>query len=68
MHVCRLATWRSHVNCQSAGPPSTLATRCMGRITVFVKDRCKYCEKVKAYLQAAVDRHGELQTTGQPGE
>jgi glutaredoxin len=33
----------------------------MGRITVFIKDNCKYCDKLKDFLQEAVDRHGEIE-------
>ncbi|KAA0152501.1 hypothetical protein FNF29_03728 [Cafeteria roenbergensis] len=29
----------------------------MGRITIFVKSRCKYCEKLRAFIKEAVQAH-----------
>ncbi len=29
----------------------------MGRITIFMQPNCKYCDKVKAVIQASIERH-----------
>jgi glutaredoxin len=29
----------------------------MGRITIFMQPSCKYCDKVKAVIQAGIERH-----------
>jgi glutaredoxin/protein tyrosine phosphatase (PTP) superfamily phosphohydrolase (DUF442 family) len=33
----------------------------MGRITIFAKQNCKYCEKLRSVLKEAVREHGESQ-------